>query len=125
MDRINLSAQGFCKIENLKFDWVTAKGIYILHSSLTAKYIIYSSDVCVGTPFCYFTFGAGCSLVEIDVLTGDFKVLKTDIVMDVGKSINPAVDVGQIEGAFVQGMGMFTMEEMVYLNESRNTQKGS
>ena len=58
------------------------------------------------------------------MLTGDFKVLKTDIVMDVGKSLNPAVDVGQIEGAFVQGMGLFTMEEMVYLNESRNTQKG-
>ena len=62
--------------------------------------------------------------MEVDVLTGDFKVLKTDIVMDVGKSINPAIDVGQIEGAFVQGMGLFTMEEMVYLNEGKSIQKG-
>ena len=62
--------------------------------------------------------------MEVDVLTGDFKVLKTDIVMDVGKSLNPAIDVGQIEGAFVQGMGLFTLEEMIYLNESKNVQKG-
>ena len=62
--------------------------------------------------------------MEIDVLTGDFKVLKTDIVMDVGRSINPAIDVEQIEGAFIQGMGLFTMGEMVYLNEGRSIQKG-
>ena len=62
--------------------------------------------------------------MEVDVLTGDFKVLKTDIVMDVGRSINPAIDVGQFEGAFIQGMGLFTMEEIVYLNEGRSIQKG-
>ena len=57
--------------------------------------------------------------MEVDVLTVYFKVLKTDIVMDVGRSINPSIDVGQIEGAFIQGMGLFTMEEMVYLYEGR------
>eukprot|EP00117_Sycon_ciliatum_P018048 scpid9031/ scgid2472/ Xanthine dehydrogenase/oxidase; Xanthine dehydrogenase; Xanthine oxidase; Xanthine oxidoreductase len=61
--------------------------------------------------FQYFTYGAACSHVEIDTLTGDWQVLKTDIVMDVGNSLNPAIDIGQIEGAFVQGMGYFTMEE--------------
>jgi xanthine dehydrogenase/oxidase len=49
-----------------------------------------------GKPFGYFTFGAGCSLVEIDCLTGDHTVLRTDIVMDVGQSINPAIDIGQV-----------------------------
>ena len=50
----------------------------------------------------YFTFGSACSVVEIDCLTGDHQVLSTDIVMDIGKSLNPAIDIGQIEGAFIQ-----------------------
>ena len=62
--------------------------------------------------------------MEVDVLTGDFKVLETDIVMDVGRSINPLIDIGQIEGAFVQGMGLYTLEELLYLNESADVQKG-
>ena len=67
-----------------------------------------------GKAFSYFTNGVACSVVEIDCLTGDHRVLKTDIVMDVGKSINPAIDVGQIEGAFVQGYGLYVMEQMVH-----------
>ena len=55
-----------------------------------------------GSAFNYFTYGSACSVVEIDCLTGDHQVLSTDIVMDVGKSLNPAIDIGQIEGAFVQ-----------------------
>uniref|UniRef100_A0A1B0DLQ3 Aldehyde oxidase/xanthine dehydrogenase second molybdopterin binding domain-containing protein n=1 Tax=Phlebotomus papatasi TaxID=29031 RepID=A0A1B0DLQ3_PHLPP len=64
--------------------------------------------------FYYYTNGAGCSEVEIDCLTGDHQVIRTDIVMDLGSSINPAIDIGQIEGAFMQGYGLFTLEEMVY-----------
>ena len=58
------------------------------------------------------------------MLTGDFKVLETNIVMDVGRSINPVIDIGQIEGAFVQGMGLHTLEELIYLDERTNSQKG-
>ncbi|XP_050420003.1 xanthine dehydrogenase isoform X2 [Adelges cooleyi] len=64
--------------------------------------------------YMYFTNGAVVSCVEIDCLTGDHEVLSTDIVMDVGQSLNPAIDVGQIEGAFMQGYGLFTLEELVY-----------
>ncbi|NXX95379.1 AOXA oxidase, partial [Centropus bengalensis] len=67
-----------------------------------------------GEPFTYCLYGAACSEVEINCLTGDHKNLRTDIVMDIGCSINPAVDIGQIEGAFVQGIGLYTMEELKY-----------
>ncbi|KAM6307643.1 LOW QUALITY PROTEIN: aldehyde oxidase-like [Aegotheles albertisi] len=70
-----------------------------------------------GQPFTYFLYGAACSEVEINCLTGDQKNLRTDIVMDIGCSINPAVDIGQIEGAFVQGIGLYTMEELKYSPE--------
>lgn len=66
-----------------------------------------------GTPFFYFTNGAAVTEVEIDLLTGESTILRTDIVMDVGRPLNPAVDVGQIEGAFIQGLGWCTMEEVV------------
>ncbi|KAL1122173.1 hypothetical protein AAG570_003578 [Ranatra chinensis] len=66
-----------------------------------------------GNAFNYFTYGAACSEVEIDCLTGDHQVLRTDIVMDLGESLNPAIDIGQVEGAFMQGYGLFTMEEVV------------
>ncbi|WIA42815.1 hypothetical protein OEZ86_008746 [Tetradesmus obliquus] len=65
-------------------------------------------------PFNYFVFGAAVSEVELDVLTGDWQLLRSDIVMDVGNPINPAIDIGQIEGGFVQGMGWLCLEEMVW-----------
>ena len=74
----------------------------------------YDIDSNTGKAFSYFTNGAACSVVEIDCLTGDHRVLRTDIVMDVGKSINPAIDIGQIEGAFIQGYGLFVLEQMVH-----------
>ncbi|KAJ7345478.1 hypothetical protein JRQ81_001428 [Phrynocephalus forsythii] len=70
-----------------------------------------------GRPYEYFVFGAACSEVEVDCLTGDHKNIRTDIVMDVGCSINPAIDIGQIEGAFVQGLGLYTMEVLKYSPE--------
>jgi len=63
-------------------------------------------------PFNYFCFGTAASEVELDVLTGDMQVLRTDIVMDVGNPINPAIDIGQVEGGFVQGMGWLCLEEL-------------
>ncbi|XP_045474437.1 xanthine dehydrogenase [Harmonia axyridis] len=91
-DRVCLSAVGFCKTPDIGYDW----------------------DKGEGNLFNYFTHGAACSEVEIDTLTGDHQVLRTDIVMDVGESINPAIDIGQIEGAFMQGYGLFVLEEMTY-----------
>jgi xanthine dehydrogenase/oxidase len=65
-------------------------------------------------PFNYFVFGAAISEVELDTLTGDWQLLRSDIVMDVGNPINPAIDIGQIEGGFVQGMGWLCLEEMIW-----------
>lgn len=72
-----------------------------------------------GRPFLYFAFGAACSEVAIDTLTGEMKVLRVDILHDVGKSLNPALDIGQIEGAFAQGMGWLTTEELVFDDQGR------
>ena len=68
----------------------------------------------VGNMCAYFTTGAACSVVEIDVLTGEHTLLSVNIVMDVGESLNPAIDVGQIEGAFIQGYGYLSMENCSY-----------
>ncbi|XP_008144698.2 aldehyde oxidase 4-like isoform X1 [Eptesicus fuscus] len=70
-----------------------------------------------GEPFPYFVYGAACSEVEVDCLTGAHKLLRTDIFMDAAFSINPALDIGQIEGAFIQGMGLYTIEELKYSPE--------
>ncbi|MDH4449019.1 MAG: xanthine dehydrogenase molybdopterin binding subunit [Rhodoferax sp.] len=76
--------------------------------------IHYDKTTLTGRPFYYFAYGAACTEVAIDTLTGESKVLKVDILHDVGRSINPALDVGQIEGAFVQGMGWLTTEQLVW-----------
>jgi len=76
--------------------------------------IHYDKHTLTGRPFYYFSYGAACCEVAIDTLTGENKVLKVDILHDVGRSINPAIDVGQIEGGFVQGMGWLTTEELVW-----------
>ena len=71
-----------------------------------------------GHPFFYFAYGAAVSEVVIDTLTGEHKVLRADVLHDVGRSLNPAVDVGQVEGAFIQGMGWLTSEELVWHPQS-------
>uniref|UniRef100_A0ACD5GZ36 Molybdopterin cofactor-binding domain-containing protein n=1 Tax=Desertifilum tharense IPPAS B-1220 TaxID=1781255 RepID=A0ACD5GZ36_9CYAN len=96
-DRISLSATGFYRTPNLTWD----------------------ANTNTGTPFYYYAYGAAVSEVEIDGFTGNFKLLRVDIVHDVGSSLNPLVDIGQIEGGFVQGMGWLTMEELVWDNQGR------
>ncbi|WP_051243948.1 xanthine dehydrogenase molybdopterin binding subunit [Azohydromonas australica] len=67
-----------------------------------------------GRPFYYFAYGAAVSEVVVDTLTGETKLLRGDLLHDVGKSLNPALDLGQVEGAYIQGMGWLTMEELVW-----------
>lgn len=71
-----------------------------------------------GRPFYYFAYGAAVSEVLLDTLTGEWKLLRADLLHDVGQSLNPALDIGQIEGAFVQGMGWLTTEELVWHPQS-------
>lgn len=99
-------------------DWAQAAFNESISLSATGYFRGYESNINwetgEGHPFEYFVYGAACSEVEIDCLTGAHKNIRTDIVMDVGYSINPALDIGQIEGAFIQGMGLYTIEELNY-----------
>jgi xanthine dehydrogenase large subunit len=88
--RVHLSAAGFYKTPDIHWDRQAGRG----------------------RPFYYFSYGAACSEVSIDTLTGEYMVDRTDILHDVGRSLNPALDIGQIEGGFVQGMGWLTTEEL-------------
>ncbi len=90
--RISLSSTGFYKTPDLQWDRIEGKG----------------------RPFYYFAYGAAVSEVVVDTLTGEFKLLRTDILHDAGKSLNPAIDVGQIEGGFIQSVGWLTTEELVW-----------
>ncbi len=72
-----------------------------------------------GRPFFYFAYGAACAEVTVDTLTGEMRVDRVDILHDVGQSLNPAIDIGQIEGGFVQGMGWLTTEELVFDEKAR------
>lgn len=72
-----------------------------------------------GRPFFYFAYGAACSEVVIDTMTGEMKLLAVDILHDCGRSLNPAIDIGQIEGGFVQGLGWLTTEELVFDPDGR------
>ncbi|XP_071392432.1 aldehyde oxidase 6 isoform X3 [Centroberyx affinis] len=91
-EKISLSATGFYRGPDCCMDW----------------------DRMEGRPYAYFTYGACCCEVELDGLTGDYRTLRTDIVVDIGRSINPSVDIGQIEGAFIQGLGLYTLEELKF-----------
>ena len=81
--------------------------------------IYYDRDQARGRPFYYYAYGAACSEVVVDTLTGEYKILRTDILHDVGASLNPAIDIGQVEGAFVQGAGWLTTEELVWNDQGR------
>ena len=73
-----------------------------------------------GRPYQYYEYGAGVALVEIDILTGEMKLLESHIVFDAGQSLNPGIDIGQIEGGFMQGVGWMTTEETKYILNSLN-----
>ncbi|MCM2680215.1 xanthine dehydrogenase molybdopterin binding subunit [Echinimonas agarilytica] len=92
LNRTSLSANGFYKTPKIHYDKNTGQG----------------------QPFFYFANGAAVSEVTIDTLTGEYKVNRVDVLQDVGKSLNPAIDMGQIEGGFVQGMGWLTTEELLW-----------
>ena len=79
--------------------------------------IHYDKTTLTGRPFYYFAYGAACTEVAIDTLTGESRVIRVDILHDVGRSINPGLDIGQIEGGFVQGMGWLTTEQLVWNKE--------
>ena len=97
MARVQLSAAGFYKTPEIHWDRAAGKG----------------------QPFYYFAYGAACSEVSIDTLTGETRVDRADVLHDVGKSLNPALDLGQVEGAFVQGMGWLTSEELAWDAQGR------
>ena len=81
--------------------------------------IYYDRSQARGRPFYYFAYGAACSEVIVDTLTGEYNMLRSDILHDVGASLNPAIDIGQVEGGFVQGMGWLTMEELVWNDKGK------
>ncbi|CCO48646.1 Xanthine dehydrogenase subunit B [Vibrio nigripulchritudo SOn1] len=86
--------------------------------------IYYDHEKAQGRPFYYFAYGASCSEVIVDTLTGEYKILRADLLHDVGASLNPAIDIGQVEGAFVQGAGWLTTEELVWNEQGRLTTSG-
>lgn len=92
---------------------LSATGFYATPS------ITWNREKVKGKPFFYFAYGASCSEVTIDTLTGEMRVDRVDILHDVGRSLNPAIDMGQIEGGFVQGMGWLTTEELVFDKQGR------
>jgi xanthine dehydrogenase large subunit len=92
LNRVQLSAAGFYETPKIHWDRATGQG----------------------HPFYYFAYGAAVSEVSIDTLTGEYQVDRVDILHDVGRSLNPAIDLGQIEGGFIQGMGWLTTEELVW-----------
>jgi xanthine dehydrogenase large subunit len=81
--------------------------------------IFYDRSQARGRPFYYFAYGAACVEVIVDTLTGEYKMLRTDILHDVGASLNPAIDIGQVEGGFIQGMGWLTTEELVWNSKGK------
>lgn len=81
--------------------------------------IFYDRDLGIGNPFYYYAYGMAVSEVEVDVLTGESKLLRSDILHDVGDSLNEEIDIGQIEGGFIQGVGWVTTEEIKWDKQGR------
>jgi xanthine dehydrogenase large subunit len=97
LSRVQLWSDGFYATPNLQWDAATM----------------------TGHPFSYFAYGAAVSEVIIDTLTGEWKLLRADILHDAGQSLNPAIDIGQVEGAFIQGMGWLTTEQLFWNKDGK------
>jgi len=97
LNQVPLSATGFYKVPGIHYDRNAGRG----------------------KPFYYFAYGAACCEVLVDTLTGEYRLLRADILHDVGASLNPALDIGQVEGGFVQGMGWLTCEELVWSDQGK------
>ncbi|MEM6159375.1 xanthine dehydrogenase molybdopterin binding subunit [Erwinia sp. P6884] len=97
LNQVPLSATGYYKVPGIHYDRQAGRG----------------------TPFYYYAFGAACVEVIADMLTGEYRLLRADILHDVGASLNPAIDIGQVEGGFVQGVGWLTCEELVWNAEGK------
>ena len=97
MARVQLSATGFYRTPEIHWDRAAGRG----------------------QPFYYYAYSAGATEVEVDTLTGEYRVLRVDILHDAGRSLNPAIDLGQVEGGFIQGMGWVTTEELWWDDEGR------
>ncbi|MFC6379294.1 xanthine dehydrogenase molybdopterin binding subunit [Tatumella terrea] len=102
LSQVPLSATGYYKVPEIHYDRAAGRG----------------------QPFYYFAYGAACCEVIIDTLTGEYRLLRTDILHDVGASLNPALDIGQIEGGFVQGQGWLTCEELFRDNSGKLMTRG-
>lgn len=118
-DVIFVDQQVHCKQHRIEFVELIQKAYFARVSlSATGFYktpkIHYDREIGKGRPFFYFAYGASCSEVSVDTLSGEYKVERVDILHDVGTSLNPAIDIGQIEGGFVQGMGWVTSEELLW-----------
>lgn len=108
-----LSFEAFIKLAYLNRVALFATGFY-----RTPK-IFYNRETAKGQPFLYFSNGAAAAEVIVDTMTGEYRVTQVDILHDVGRSLNPAIDIGQIEGGFIQGMGWLTTEELLWDNKGR------
>lgn len=97
LNQVPLSATGFYKVPGIHYDRAAGKG----------------------SPFYYFSWGMACAEVLVDTLTGEYRLLRADILHDVGDSLNPALDIGQIEGGFIQGAGWLTTEELCWDKNGR------
>ena len=110
--------------ETISFDELIGQA-YLARVSLSSTgfyktpKIFYDRETASGRPFYYFAYGAAVSEVMIDTLTGEHKLLRVDILHDAGRSINPAIDIGQIEGGFLQGYGWLTSEELFWDDSGR------
>ena len=110
---VSSSFEELCKLAYLGRVSLASSGFYATPD------IDYDRAAHRGRPFFYNAYGAAVAEVAVDTLTGEHRVLAVDILHDVGKSLNPAIDLGQIEGGFVQGMGWLTTEELVYADDGR------